>query len=519
MNLCAVSSAVPGLVFAATRDRIQCMWLNPVTLQCTAKATDPLKHPAAHPDSPHVNHILVGHLGSTEVLVAADDAGRLIVWSTTSLTQPLALLSCPQSAWGISLHAPTYRLAVSCNAHTISLWDFRKDPWRILTGHSNNIPSIAFNADGSKLASVSIDHSCRVWDLQSGACITWTSLDQWGWQVQFVPSTGFFFDLGRNRASAQHASTAASGLSPNDDTPDELLLATTQNQAYLLTLPPPTRTQPTATTPPVQPVRTQLISDLCMLDRIFPDRPRFYYLLQMTRISMLHSLLPTLPLAILANQVGQVGIVRLDMGYLDPPSPPPQPGVAAHREEQDERADQAQVEADQAAAEEAAGGLWSFGNELPSMASSDAPQDELGPQGDILSDHGQGTDEEDETRTIWTLQTHRKTARSAHERQAAPILTHDLTLLDRFPSITSADASELPLYGLLVMPRKVVDPTISGEPQAEWPVYRVGAVNMDGSATWVDIGVCDSGGRGGNVQLDAEDPDPMVHVPGSEYLD
>ncbi|KAJ3353421.1 hypothetical protein GGF32_003091 [Allomyces javanicus] len=177
--------------------------------------------------TPTINQIRAGHFGEHEALVAVDDFGRVMVWLTEFLHRPPILLNVGQSGWGIAIHRDHHLLAVSCNSHDISVWDLRSQLYfstltgskslpiseqsnRVLEGHMHNVPAIAFDPSGRFLASVSIDQSCKLWDLSTGNVVWSRSFDEWMWQVDFVP-----FD-------ALDVTLPASDSSPADDAPPPL---------------------------------------------------------------------------------------------------------------------------------------------------------------------------------------------------------------------------------------------------------------------------------------------------------
>jgi DNA-binding beta-propeller fold protein YncE len=63
-------------------------------------------------------------------------------------------------------------------------------PW-VLRGHTDGVQAIAFNADGSRLASVGRDKTVRVWDPRTGAQVTLVRLDVTPSSVAFSPDGGW----------------------------------------------------------------------------------------------------------------------------------------------------------------------------------------------------------------------------------------------------------------------------------------------------------------------------------------
>ncbi|KNE70510.1 hypothetical protein AMAG_14635 [Allomyces macrogynus ATCC 38327] len=209
----AASENHPGVVFVARGDKVHGLAVDPVTL-CTGEApVVVLGHPDGPTDpsadladdgTPTINQIRVGHFGEHEAIVAVDDFGRVMVWLTEFLHRPPIVLTVGQSAWGIAIHRDRHLLAVSCNSHDITVWSLRshlhfstltgskpllgyEQSNRVLEGHVHNVPAIAFDPSGRFLASVSIDQSCKLWDLITGNVVWSRSFDEWMWQVEFVP--------------------------------------------------------------------------------------------------------------------------------------------------------------------------------------------------------------------------------------------------------------------------------------------------------------------------------------------
>lgn len=193
-----------------------------------------------------INAMQVGYLGTEEVLVTANDAGEVCVWFTSNLRRtPLLLryqsqqicshnglkvqhsshsgtnfatmlpsmLSVTDSAWGIAIHTERRLIAISTNAHTVTVFhcgtNSRISPRRypsqpasmpltatedpttsqqILSGHGHNIPCVTFSPCGHFIATASVDRTCRTWRLSDGRQIQQKALGPlWGWGVRFVP--------------------------------------------------------------------------------------------------------------------------------------------------------------------------------------------------------------------------------------------------------------------------------------------------------------------------------------------
>src|SRR5271170_7967427 len=137
----------------------------------------------------------IGEIGGEEVLVATDDSGHVIIhFPTTQFTRPPLIFKVPASAWGQDTHSQKRLVAISCNAHIITIfhlgmgiegweWTQPKQGTQVLHhhyhhpqsielgGHVNNIPCVAFSCEGEYIASGSLDNSIRIWKCQNGQCI------------------------------------------------------------------------------------------------------------------------------------------------------------------------------------------------------------------------------------------------------------------------------------------------------------------------------------------------------------
>lgn len=116
-----------------------------------------------------------------ELALSGDVNGMVRVWRTRDLT-PIG--SIPAHVGGISAMAlsPDGQLLATAQAHTdtaIRLWDLRRalhaiqtqarpEPRASLAGHEGWVSSLSFSSDGRLLASGSMDHSIRIWDVPSG---------------------------------------------------------------------------------------------------------------------------------------------------------------------------------------------------------------------------------------------------------------------------------------------------------------------------------------------------------------
>jgi hypothetical protein len=159
-------------------------------------------------DRPTINFIRLGNLFRKEVICAVDDIGRIMVWYVDNLNAaPILLENDIISTWSIATNSSKNYLAVSANDHLIRMWNLdclRADledlvqtlESKVFRGHSNNIPCIDFNSEGSLLCSASIDGTLKVWSTSTQQCLFSSSIETraseidpsgWGWCVRVVP--------------------------------------------------------------------------------------------------------------------------------------------------------------------------------------------------------------------------------------------------------------------------------------------------------------------------------------------
>jgi WD40 repeat protein len=131
----------------------------------------------------------IGQIGQEQVLVTVDDCGQVRVnvgkaasWEKWVPFWQQIERKVPRSAWGIDTHASRHLLAISCNAHLVTIfhlglgiegweWTTRTPPEIVLKGHINNIPCVAFDRRGELIASGSLDRTVQLWKCKDASLV------------------------------------------------------------------------------------------------------------------------------------------------------------------------------------------------------------------------------------------------------------------------------------------------------------------------------------------------------------
>jgi len=219
MNITCCSA---GWLWVALDDYLVRLRLSELAPGCegTQSAVESMKHR----NTDLVNQICAGTMGLLDMVVAVCDDGSVTVWDAHGPADQIPVtLSNQGPTWSLSLasclgeeffmvhrsaheqeiarldacgHARLHKraralLALGSNSYDVTLFDMqssRTGP-TVFRDCQHNVPSVALNCDGSKLAAASIDGHIRIWDVASGVVTARASADgEWMWHVQWLPS-------------------------------------------------------------------------------------------------------------------------------------------------------------------------------------------------------------------------------------------------------------------------------------------------------------------------------------------
>lgn len=174
----------------------------------TNQPSEPYLRGYIDPRHPHsINNLLVCHLGSEEIIVAARDDGDVDAYFTRHVfaatqaskgpdaqtrvdLRPLLQRNVGNSAWGIAVHTEARKIAVSSNNHEFNIFSFalvnddtrdfgkeRNQDLHITIENGNaNIPCISFcntgdDPDGRWLLAADIEGRLNSWDLSESSMV------------------------------------------------------------------------------------------------------------------------------------------------------------------------------------------------------------------------------------------------------------------------------------------------------------------------------------------------------------
>ncbi|KAJ2717290.1 hypothetical protein H4R19_000042 [Coemansia spiralis] len=183
-----------------------------------------LQHAVLAQHNDEINAITLGELHGAETLVAVCDSGRVVAWGVGGGFPVLWEWSGTVSTWGCAIHGASAAVATSANSRRVQIaraplpdqyMPQLRDETQTLVGHLDNIPCVAFTADGSHLASASIDQTVRIWSVASGECVFAFRYTQWCWCVLFVDPF-FFYPADRADAPSCQAGSSPPGSQRSD---------------------------------------------------------------------------------------------------------------------------------------------------------------------------------------------------------------------------------------------------------------------------------------------------------------
>jgi WD40 repeat protein len=93
------------------------------------------------------------------------------------------------SVYSIAFSPDSKILVSGSGDRTVKIWDCQTHTCiKTLHGHTNEVCSVAFSPDGHTLACVSLDQSVRLWDARTGQCLkAWYGNTDWAFPVAFSP--------------------------------------------------------------------------------------------------------------------------------------------------------------------------------------------------------------------------------------------------------------------------------------------------------------------------------------------
>ncbi len=144
-------------------------------------------------------HAVAFHPGGQELAATAEDEIRL--WRDPDGQRSGLLRGHTDDVWSIAFNAEGTLLVSGSWDQTVRLWDLSTQKCiRTLAGHAKGVTAVAFSPDAQLIASGSYDHTVCLWATQSGEQLySLHGHESWVWGVAFSPDGGLVAS-----ASADH---------------------------------------------------------------------------------------------------------------------------------------------------------------------------------------------------------------------------------------------------------------------------------------------------------------------------
>jgi WD40 repeat protein len=129
-----------------------------------------------------------------ELVAVGDSNGDIRLFQTKDEQQRSILRGHTKSLWVTSVaFSPNGRMILSCSLdHTVKLWNVQSgECLRTFEGHTNWLWTVAFSPDGKTVASGGDDQTARLWDIATGESKILADHQGWVWSVTFSPDGQF----------------------------------------------------------------------------------------------------------------------------------------------------------------------------------------------------------------------------------------------------------------------------------------------------------------------------------------
>ncbi len=111
---------------------------------------------------------LKGHIGPVEGLGFSSDGNTVFTSGWDGLAKAWAINSRHMGPVNQALFSERGQLATAGRDGTVKLWDPSGEVLQTLSGHQQPVQAVAFTPDGVRLATASVDHSVKIWELYTG---------------------------------------------------------------------------------------------------------------------------------------------------------------------------------------------------------------------------------------------------------------------------------------------------------------------------------------------------------------